>query len=105
MDKPLKTKVDPSRFSGRLKLSHDFDDECITGRYLGAALNISQVAAFLGVSCWQVRQKLVPAGLPHFRATPRGKLLFYTNPVSEWMRAEIRKQQEGGGLDLPTFER
>lgn len=43
---------------------------------LGAPLNIRQVARVIGCSVWTVRQTLIPRGLPHFRFTPLGRLVF-----------------------------
>jgi hypothetical protein len=63
------------------------------GDVLGEPLSIRDVAKLIGVSAWTVRQRYVPAGLPHFRSTPQGKLLFYKNQVIQWLLAE---QQKGG---------
>ena len=60
---------------------------------LGAPLSIREVATLIGVSVWTVRQRYLPAGLPHSRATPQGKLLFYKNQIITWL---LKRQQKGG---------
>ena len=61
---------------------------------LGEAMTISQVAQLVGCSSWTVRNKLVPAGLPHFRSSPSGKLTFFHEQVVAWILA--RQQTKGG---------
>src|SRR5207245_565309 len=39
---------------------------------LGEAMDIEDVAQLLGCSVWTVRQKYLPKGLPHLRASARG---------------------------------
>jgi hypothetical protein len=58
---------------------------------LGLPLGVEAVARLIGCSPWTVRQRLMPQGLPHFRAGASGKLIFYTNQVVAW----IRKRQGG----------
>lgn len=60
---------------------------------LGEPLSIQEVAALIGVSVWTVRQRYLPAGLPHSRATPQGKLLFYKNQIITWL---LQVQRKGG---------
>jgi len=60
---------------------------------LGEPLDMRAVAKLIGCSAWTVRQKYVPAGLPHLRSGPNGKLLFYKNQVIRWL---LRQQQKGG---------
>jgi len=60
---------------------------------LGEPLNMRAVAKLIGCSAWTVRQRYVPAGLPHLRSGPNGKLLFYKNQVIRWL---LRQQQKGG---------
>jgi hypothetical protein len=60
---------------------------------LGEPLDMPAVAKLIGCSAWTVRQKYVPAGLPHLRTGPNGKLLFYKNQVIRWL---LRQQQKGG---------
>jgi hypothetical protein len=62
---------------------------------LGEAMTISYVAELFGCSEWTVRQKLVPAGLPHFRSSPSGKLTFFREQVVAWI-LERQNQQKGG---------
>jgi hypothetical protein len=60
---------------------------------LGLPLTIRQVAGVIGCSAWTVRQKYVPAGLPHLRSGPNGKLIFYKNQVIRWL---LERQRKGG---------
>ncbi|MBV9760280.1 MAG: hypothetical protein JO340_06945 [Acidobacteriaceae bacterium] len=60
---------------------------------LGAPLSIREAAHVIGCSPWTVRQRYLPAGLPHERPTPNGKLIFYRNQVIRWLLA---RQQKGG---------
>jgi hypothetical protein len=60
-------------------------------RELGTPLGIDQVAQIIGCSAWTVRQTLIPSGLPHFRAKPRGRLIFYEDQIIRW----IEKNQGG----------
>jgi hypothetical protein len=57
---------------------------------LGTPIAIAEVARLIGCSPWTVRQRLIPKGMPYFRAGASGKLIFYTNQVIRW----IEKQQE-----------
>lgn len=59
---------------------------------LGEPLSIREVALLIGCSAWNVRQQLLPRGLPHFRSRPNGKLIFYRNQVIRW----LLRQQRGG---------
>ena len=61
---------------------------------LGQPMNVRQVAALLGCSVWTVRQRLLPAGLPHFRIARTGKLVFFENQIVRWI---VDKQREKGG--------
>jgi hypothetical protein len=58
---------------------------------LGTPLNIRQVASLIGCSVWTVRQTLIPKGLPHFRLTALGRLIFYEDQIIRWIE---RKQSE-----------
>jgi hypothetical protein len=60
---------------------------------LGTPLTIGEVASLIGCSPWTVRQRYLPAGLPHHRLTANGKLIFYRNQVVRWL---ITRQQKGG---------
>ena len=61
---------------------------------LGSPLTIHEVAGLLGCSPWTVRQRLIPAGLPHFRASRAGKLVFFENQIVRWL---LDRQREKGG--------
>lgn len=60
---------------------------------LGTPLSIHEAARLIGCSAWTVRQRYLPAGLPHHRLTPNGKLIFYRNQIIRWL---LRQQQKGG---------
>ena len=62
---------------------------------LGEPLSIRQVASLIGCSAWTVRQRYLPAGLPHLRSRPNGKLIFYKNQIIRWL---LRQQQKGGSI-------
>ena len=73
-------------------------EDATTGAFtepLGAPLSIQEVAGVIGCSQWTVRQRYLPAGLPHHRLTPNGKLIFYKNQIIRWLLA---RQQKGGHL-------
>jgi len=59
---------------------------------LGQPLSIDQVAELLGCSPWTVRQTLLPRGIPHFRFSASGRLIFFQDQVIRW----IESQQQGG---------
>ena len=58
---------------------------------LGEPLAIGEVARLIGCSVWTVRQQCLRQGLPHFRASRSGRLIFYRNQVVRWL---IVKQNE-----------
>lgn len=60
---------------------------------LGEALGIAEVAKLLGCSPWTVRQKYLPQGLPHMRASSAGKIVFFRGQVINWI---LKRQQKGG---------
>jgi len=60
---------------------------------LGEPLSISQVAELIGCSPWTVRQALIRRGIPHFRFTASGRLIFYRDQIIRW----IEDQQQQGG--------
>ena len=59
---------------------------------LGEPLSIGQVAELFGCSPWTVRQTLIPRGMPHFRFSASGRLIFFRDQVVHW----IESQQQGG---------
>jgi hypothetical protein len=61
---------------------------------LGEPLSIRGVARLLGCSVWTVRQRYLPAGLPHFRSGRHGKFVFYRNQVVLWI---LENQRRKGG--------
>ena len=61
---------------------------------LGQPLTIREAAALIGCSPWTVRQQYLPAGLPHHRLSPQGKLIFYRNQIIRW----LHRQQEKEGI-------
>jgi hypothetical protein len=62
---------------------------------LGDPMTIRQVATFMSCSVWTVRQRYLPAGLPHFRLSRNGKLVFYRNQIVRWV---LEKQRQKGGI-------
>jgi DNA-binding transcriptional MerR regulator len=52
---------------------------------------IREVARLIGCSVWTVRQQCMRQGLPHFRLSRSGRLIFYRNQVVRWL---IAKQNE-----------
>ena len=69
---------------------------------LGPPLTIRQVASLVGCSVWTIRQRYLPAGLPHFRLGRSGKLTFYRNQVTHWVlrqqahQQQVHRQKKGG---------
>ena len=58
---------------------------------LGEPLSIGEVARLIGCSHWTIRQTLMPMGLPFFRSSASGKLIFYRDQVVRWIQ-----QRQGG---------
>jgi hypothetical protein len=52
---------------------------------LGEPLTIAEVATLLGCSPWTIRQRYLPQGLPHLRATTEGKLVFFRAQIISWI--------------------
>jgi hypothetical protein len=63
---------------------------------LGPPLHIKEVARLIGCSCWTVRQTLIPKGLPCFRGTSRGRLIFYQDQVIRWIEKKQQTRTAGG---------
>ena len=63
---------------------------------LGPPLTIDEVAAMLGCSVWTVRQRYMRDGLPSFRASRMGKLVFFRDQVIHWILN--RQRHEKGGI-------
>jgi hypothetical protein len=61
---------------------------------LGEPMNIAEVAELLGCSMWTVRQKYLPQGMPHVRASAVGKIVFFREQVIDWI---VKRQQKKGG--------
>jgi len=57
---------------------------------LGQPFTIRQAAALIGVSCWTIRQTLMPQGLPHFRCARSGRLIFYEHLITAWVLKHMR---------------
>jgi hypothetical protein len=60
---------------------------------LGGPLNIGDVATLLGCSSWTVRQRYLPQGLPHLRASASGKFIFFRRQVLDWILERQRKEE------------
>jgi hypothetical protein len=65
-----------------------------SGDPLGEPMTIREVARMFGCSEWTVRQQYLRRGLPHFRLSPAGKLLFFHNQIVRWV-LEIQRQKGG----------
>lgn len=63
---------------------------------LGEPMDIREVAKLVGCSCWVVRQRLIPNGLPVFRSVTNGKLIFYRDQVIAWIVRRQQQQIKGG---------
>lgn len=59
---------------------------------LGVPMDIEDVAAILGCSPWTVRQKYLPQGLPHLRASAAGRFVFFREQVLDWI---LKRQRKG----------
>jgi hypothetical protein len=64
------------------------------GDPLGVPMTIREVARMFGCSEWTIRQQYLPKGLPHFRLSPAGKLLFFHNQIVRWV---LERQRQKGG--------
>ena len=60
---------------------------------LGTPIDIDDVAELLGCSVWTVRQKYLPQGLPHLRASAAGRFVFFREQVLDWI---LERQEKGG---------
>jgi len=65
---------------------------------LGEPMGIREVATVIGCSVWTIRQRYLPSGLPHFRLSRHGKLVFYRRQVIRWL---LERQREKGGTQWP----
>ncbi len=60
---------------------------------LGEPLTIAEVARLLGCSVWTVRQRHLHSGLPYFRTSKTGKLIFYRRQVVRWIiKSQSRRE-------------
>lgn len=70
-------------------------EDAIANRHvLGTPMNITAVAALFGCSAWTIRQRYLPQGLPHVRASASGKIVFFREQVIDWI---LKRQQKKGG--------
>src|ERR1700756_226871 len=60
---------------------------------LGDPMDIEGAAKLLGCSVWTVRQRYLPQGLPHLRASATGKFVFFREQVISWI---LKRQGKGG---------
>lgn len=60
---------------------------------LGEPMGIEEVAMLLGCSVWTVRQRYLPHGLPHLRASARGRFVFFHRQILDWV---LERQTKGG---------
>lgn len=87
---PLPAKAHPGPVVARLGAKATPPRQ--SGQGLGQPLGITEIADMLGCSPWTVRQTLIPQGLPHFRFSASGKIVFFTEQVIRW----VEQQQKGG---------
>jgi hypothetical protein len=66
-----------------------------TDSELGEPMTIREVARMFGCSEWTIRQQYLPKGLPYFRLSRQGKLLFFHNQIVRWV---LEKQRQKGGM-------
>lgn len=59
---------------------------------IGPPMDIQGAASLLGCSCWTVRQRLIPRGLPYFQASGAGKLIFYRDQVIRWIEGQQKRR-------------
>lgn len=62
---------------------------------LGGSMDIEDVAMLFGCSVWTVRQRYLKEGLPHLRASARGRFVFFREQVTEWI---LERQKRKGGI-------
>jgi hypothetical protein len=74
----------------------DEAEEALHGPPLGTPLTIEDVADLLGCSPWTVRQKYLPQGLPHLRASASGKLVFFRARSSVGFWNDSNNHMKGG---------
>jgi hypothetical protein len=60
---------------------------------LGDPMTIEDVADLLGCSPWTVRQKYLPQGLPHVRASASGKFVFFRGQIVDWILERQHKER------------
>lgn len=87
-------------FRGGQRKPHPCPEDCLTPELppflLGGPIDIEDVALILGCSPWTVRQKYLPQGLPHLRASAAGKLVFFRDQIVGWILERQEKQTKGG---------
>lgn len=72
---------------------HYENPTCASLDALGEPLSINRVARILGCSAWTIRQRYIPAGLPHFRLAKTGKLVFFHNQIIRWVLETQEKER------------
>ena len=73
--------LDISAFRLGQKKPEDYPQHYPPSR-LGEPMDIQDVAELLGCSVWTVRQRYLPDGLPHIRASARGRFVFFRKQLS-----------------------
>jgi len=63
---------------------------------LGPPLNVGQVAKLIGCSVWTVRQTLMPRGLPFFRFSAPGRLIFLSRSSHQMDRKRTTRWIKDG---------
>ena len=83
--RPIPAGISPGSLPAELPGLLPAPKATASGSPLGLPLDVRGVAELIGCSPWTVRQSLIPRGLPVFRSTASGKLIFYTNQVVRWI--------------------
>jgi hypothetical protein len=64
---------------------HEDSREGTSPNSLGDPIPIGEVAQIIGCSVWTVRQRCMRQGLPYYRASRTGRLIFYRDQVVQWL--------------------
>jgi hypothetical protein len=81
-------------FQGGQRKPYSCPEDCPQGKSaLGEPIDIEDVAMLLGCSVWTVRQRYLRGGLPHLRASARGRFVFFREQVIDWI---LERQRKGG---------
>lgn len=83
-----------SAFQGGQRKPYSCPEDCPQAESaLGEPMDIEDVAMLLGCSVWTIRQRYLREGLPHLRASERGRFVFFREQVIDWI---LERQRKGG---------